>query len=356
VSLLSTGNPLLGDFILAGDASGRLTALKITGEPVWSADLGAPITAAPVGTPTAALAAAGDRVVAVHPAFGSLLWNATLPAAVVGSLSLANTTLVVGAADEKVRGIDPATGATLWVRAVPGLRPWLVASPTRVFVAGASPDPMDDRLIALDPATGDVAWAGPFHAPVGPASIADGVIYAGLGMPPRIAALKGSPDLAVRPSDISLTSVPNPNAFQAFIEVSVKNVGDAPVTTPFNVTVTDGPAGAVLIHNRVPRLNASTATTVRLDSWNFTAGTHNITVVVEATAGERSAANNRASITFYAFAGPPRTVTEWAPSFSIALAIVAIAAVGLGYAIAAAARRREKELQSVLQERRGPSP
>ncbi len=354
VSLLSTGNPLLGDFILAGDASGRLTSLKATGEPVWSADLGAPIAAAPVGTPAAALAAAGNRVVAVHPAFGSLLWNATLPAGVAGPIALAGATLAVGAADGKVRGLDTGTGATLWVRAVPGLRPWLVASPTRLFAAGASADPMDDLLLALDPASGDAVWSGPFPAPVGPASIADGVMYVGLGMPPRMAALEGSPDLAVRPSDIDLTSVPNPDAFQASVEVTVRNVGDAPVTTPFNVTVTDGPSGSLLMQVRVGRLSPSTATIVRLESWNFTAGTHNVTVVVDSVAGERSVANNRASITFYAFAGPPRVVTEWAPSFAIGLAVVAVAAAGLGYAIAAATRKREKELESVLRERRGP--
>ncbi len=368
VSLLATGSALLGDFILAGDASGKLHALDVnglangdqgladptgTGDLVWEAALGAPILAAPVGGRTAAFAAAGSTVYALHPAFGSANWSVSLPAQATGPIVVTNTTVVLGAADGWVRAFAISNGATEWGQSLGTLRPWIVATPTRIFTAAAW-NATHDEIVALGPATGAPVWSRTLPAPVSFGAIADKVLYVAFGGPMRIGALSGQPDLAVRPVDISITPIPRPDTFQASVDVAVKNAGDVNASHSFRVNVYDVVQGrpTELANMTFPYLKPGDAVRVTVASWNFTAGPHSIRVDVQTIPGERDTTNNEASITFYAAAGPPNLVYQWAPSILLAIVAVGVVGVAAGWLLGTAGRRRERALETMLRERR----
>ena len=369
VTFLQTGNALVGDFILAEDDGGRVLGLDVngtangdqgigdpllsTGDLVWSTDLGANAVTAALATPVAAFVAAGSRVVALHPAFGSPIWSQDLPAPVTGNLALAGGALVFGAADGRVRALDTTTGAFLWVRSLGTLEPWLVSTPTRILTgAGTS-------MVSLDPSTGDVTWSSPYGSGVAIASVSEnatgkGVIYAGMSSPDRVVAFGGSSDL--RAVDISLTPIPNPDVFQAAVDASIKNAGDENVSRSFRVWVNDSVAGVPtnLRTTTVPYLKAGDGVTIHIDSWNFSTGTHTLSVTVETVPGDRNPNNNAISNKFFASAGPPKIVTVWSPAFWVALVVVGVAGVGAGWLVAIGQRRREHEAAEVVRSRQEP--
>ncbi|HEY4704767.1 MAG TPA: PQQ-binding-like beta-propeller repeat protein [Thermoplasmata archaeon] len=372
ISLLSTGNPLVQDLILAGDTAGSLHALDPeglangdqgfpdpagTGDIVWETDLGAPVTSAPVGGRTAAFAVAGSRVVALHPAFGSVNWSVTLPTPALGPLVATNTTLVVGAADGWVRALSVSDGSAVWSQSLGTLRPWIVATPTRVFTAAAW-NGTADQLVALSPATGGPTWGRALPAPVAFGTIADKVLYVAFGSPARIGALAGQPDLAVRPADVSITPIARQDVFEASVDVTVRNAGDANASHVFRVDVYDAMQGRLtpLANGTFPYLKPGDAVHVTVDAWSFAAGPHSIRVDVEAIPGERDTTNNEASIAFYAAAGPPNIVYQWALSIFLAIVLVGVAGVGAGWLMGTAGQRRERALQAMLQEREKAGP
>ena len=369
VTFLQTSNALVGDFILAEDDSGRLHGLDVngsangdqgipdppgsTGDLVWTANLGTTANGAALATPTAAFVAAGTEVLALHPAFGSTIWSQTLPARVSGNLALAGGVVVFGADDGRLRALNATNGAFLWVRSLGSLEPWLVATPTKVFAGTGT------SMVALDSGTGDVTWSGTYAAPIAQASVSGnatgkGVIYAGTSSPDRVVAFAGSSDL--RAVDITLTPISNPDVFQATIDASIKNSGDENVSRSFSVWVNDTVAGVprILSNTTVPYLKAGDGFTVHIESWNFTAGTHTISVAAERVPGERNSQNNAISFKFFASAGPPRIVTTWSPAFWIGLVVIGVAGIGAGWLIAMANRRREREAAEMIRARQEP--
>jgi len=370
VTFLETGNALVGDFVLAESDGGYVQGLDVngsangdqgivdppgTGDLVWSAYLGASANGAALATPTAAYVAVGGRVVALHPAFGSMMWSQDLPAPVTSPLALAGDALVFGASDGRVRALDTTTGAVVWVRALGSLEPWIVSTPTKVLTgAGTS-------MFALNSTTGDVTWNGTYGSPVAFASISEnatgsGTIYAGMSSPDRVVAFGGWSDL--RTVGITVTQIPNPNVFQASIDASIQNVGDENVSQSFWVSVSDKIAGGttVLANTTVPYLRAKAGVTVSIDSWNFTAGTHTISLMVQVLPGDRNPKNNTLSFEFFATAGPPKIITVWSPGFWIALIVVGVAGLGAGWLIAVANRRREQEAAGTVRGPQEPRP
>ena len=368
VTFLATGNVLVGDFVLAADDAGTVYGLDVngtangdqgvpdtgTGDLVWTSDLRSPAVAAPVASPTAAFVAVGDRIVALHPAFGSTIWQQTVPASVVGPMSLSGNSLFFGAADGKVRALDATSGAVLWVRSLTALQAWIVATPTRLFTGSGT------SMTALDPATGDVTWTRTFRSAVAYASISEnrtgrGLIFAGQSSPNSLAALQGSSDL--RAVDIAVSPISNPAVFQASIDATIKNAGDEGVSTRFRVWVNDtiGGVPTILTNTTVSSLKSGAGFTVSIPPWNFTTGTHTITLTVESVAGDRNPSNNVLSVKFFASPGPPRVIVEWSPAFWIALVIIGALGVGGGWLVGFAQQRREKELEKMLRERREAS-
>ena len=369
VTFLQTGNALVGDFILAEDDSGRLLGLDVngtangdqgiadppgsTGDLVWTANLGATANGAALATPTAAFVTAGTEVLAIHPAFGSTIWSQTLPARVTSNLALAGGAVVFGADDGRLRALNKTNGAFLWVRSLGGLEPWIVATPTRVFAGSGS------SMVALDSGAGDVTWSGTYAAPIALASVSEnatgkGVIYAGTSSPDRVVAFAGSSDL--RAVDITLTPISNPDVFQATIDASIKNAGDENVSLSFSVWVNDTVAGVprILSNMTVPYLKAGDGFTVHIEAWNFTSGTHTISVAAERVPGDRNTQNNAISFKFFASVGPPRIVTMWSPAFWIGLVVIGVAGIGAGWLIAMANRRREREAAEMIRARQEP--
>jgi len=364
VTFLQTGNALVGDFVLAADDAGGVYGLDVngtangdqgspdtgTGDLVWTADLLSPVVAAPVASPAAGFVAVGQQIVALHPAFGSTIWEQTLPASVVGPLSLSGGSLFFGASDGKVRALDAGTGAVLWVRALTSPQRWIVSTPTRVFTtSGAS-------VVALDPTSGDISWSGEFgsvaYASISENSTGRGVIYAGLSTPDRLAAYQGSSDL--RAVDLTVSAVPNPDVFQASIDATIKNAGDESVSRPFYVSVTDTIGGipTVLRNTTVASLKAGAGVTISIPPWNFTTGSHTLKLHVEAVPGDRNPDNNELPLKFFASAGPPKVIVEWSPTFWVALVVIGAAGAGGGWLVGFAQRRREVELEKMLRERR----
>ncbi|HLE45760.1 MAG TPA: PQQ-binding-like beta-propeller repeat protein [Thermoplasmata archaeon] len=371
VSLLATGNPLVGDFILAGDAAGTLHALDVqglangdqglpdpagTGDVVWETDLGAPVMSAPVGGRTAAFAITGSDVSALHPAFGSVNWSVVSGPAVT-PLVATNTTVIVGGIDGWVRAHSASNGALVWAQSLGTLRPWMVATPTRLFTAAAW-NATWDHVVALSPAAGTPTWSHALPAPASFGVIADKVLYVAYGSPARIAALAGQPDLAVRPVDVSITPSSRQDVFEASVDVTVRNAGDANASHAFRVDVYDVIQGTLtpIANGTFPYLKPGDAVHVTADAWSFVAGPHSIRVDVETVPGERDTTNNEASIAFYAAAGPPNIVYQWAPSILLAIVLVGAGGVGAGWLLGTAGRRRERALQAMLQEREKAGP
>ncbi len=367
VSLLSDEDFPPRDLILAGDAAGQVHALDPaglangdqglpdaagTGDLVWETNLGTPVVTAPVAWGSQPFVATATRVVNLDPTSGNVNWTADLPAPVVGPLVATNTTLIVGSADGWVRALSPFGGSTVWAQSLGTLRPWIAATPTRIFTAAAW-NATSDRVLALSPATGTPTWSHTLPAPASEGAIADRTLYVGFGSPAWIGALAGAPDLAVRPADVSITPIPRQDVFQAGIDVTVRNAGDANASHAFRVDVYDTIQGTVtpLANATVPYLKPGDAVHVTVDSWSFTTGPHTIRVEVQAIPGERDGTNNLASVTFYAAAGPPNIVYQWAPSIFLAIVLVGVAGVGAGWLMGTAGRRRERALQEMLQER-----
>ena len=94
--------------------------------------------------------------------------------------------------------------------------------------------------------------------------------------------------------------------------------------------------------------------TIHIDSWNFSAGTHTISVAVEVVPGDRNPNNNAISNKFFASAGPPKVVTVWSPAFWVALVVVGVAGVGAGWLVAIGQRRREHEAAEIVRSRQEP--
>ena len=369
VTFLQTGDALVGDFILAEDDGGRLHGLDVngsangdqgipdppgsTGDLVWTANLGTTANGAALATPTAAFVAAGTSVLALHPAFGSTIWSQTLPARPTGNFALAGGAVVFGADDGRLRALNATNGAFLWVRSLGSLEPWLVATPTKVFAGSGTP------MVALASGTGDVTWSGTYATPITRASVSEnatgkGVIYAGTSSPDRVVAFAGSSDL--RAVDITLTPITNPDVFQATVDASIKNAGDENVSRSFSVWVNDTVAGVprILSNTTVPYLKAGDGFTVHIESWNFTAGTHTISIAAERVPGDRNPQNNAISFKFFASVGPPRIVTMWSPAFWIGLVVIGVAGIGAGWLVAIANRRREREAAEMIQARQEP--
>jgi hypothetical protein len=370
VTFLETGNALVGDFILAENNGGYVQALDVngsangdqgivdppgTGDLVWSASLGANANGAALATPTAAYVAVGGRVVALHPAFGSTMWSQDLPAPETGPLALAGDRLVFGADDGRVRALNTTTGAIEWVRSLGGVMPWIVSTPTRILTGAGN------SMAALAPATGDVTWTGTFGSAVVYASVSEnatgrGTIYAGMSFPDRVVAFGGSSDL--RAVDITLTPISNPDVFQASIDASIRNGGDENVSRSFWVWVNDTVQGAptTLANTTLPYLRPGDGFTVHIDSWNFSAGTHTISVAVQRLPGDRDSSNNAISFKFFASAGPPKILTVWSPAFWVALIVVGVAGLGAGWLVAVANRRRDQEAAGTVRGRQEPRP
>jgi hypothetical protein len=216
-------------------------------------------------------------------------------------------------------------------------------------------------MVALEAATGDIAWRGTYGSPVVFASVSEnatgaGTIYAGMSSPDRIVAFAGSYDVQV--FDITLTPISNSDVFQASVDASIRNVGDENISRSFQVWVNDTVQGltTVLADTTIPYLRAREGFTVRIDSWNFTAGTHKLNVAIEQLPGERDRQNNYLQVSFFASAGPPKVVTVWSQGFWIGLVVVGIAGLGAGWLIAVAGRRREREAADITRSRQESRP
>ncbi len=153
--------------IVFGSTDGRLYALSLGGEPIWSAQLGSPIASSPaVADGVALVQSRDDLIVAVSARDGRILWRKpAAPAAPLpwglesGDLYQASPTIaegrvVIGGVDGSVSAFDLHTGKLFW-RFLAGGRVRTAAAVAGGTVYAPS---FDGSLYALDLKTGGLRW------------------------------------------------------------------------------------------------------------------------------------------------------------------------------------------------------
>lgn len=176
-----------GPFVFFADSGGRVWSYDLDGTERWSYDAAAPILTAPtLHDGTLYVVTVDDLVVALDADAGSMRWRHqhrgdlgrkvdlalyAAPRAVV-----AGDQLLVGFSDGTLTALGLGTGDAAWqARVGEGRYPDLVADPLAweglVFASG-----FEEPLVALDPATRQIAWTQPYGSAAAPTLVegADG--------------------------------------------------------------------------------------------------------------------------------------------------------------------------------------
>ena len=163
-----------------------------TGERLWEADTGVPVSGGPGAGPGIVVVGSSDGdVVALDGAGGGVAWRARVSSEVLSAPAVGERIAVVRTIDGKLFGLDAANGERLWVydRAVPALTLRGTSSPViarDTVVAGFD----NGRLVAVSLDHGQLLWESQVATPAGRTElerladidadpvVADGVVYA----------------------------------------------------------------------------------------------------------------------------------------------------------------------------------
>ncbi len=141
----------------------------VSPSPVWSTDLsGDAYGTRPILTDgTSAILAIEDQAFGVALDTGAIRWQTPLTDVVQfnscnGCFTVVGTNLVAVTDDDNVQAIDTTTGATLWSRRLDTTDQRTFAAGAHVVIVDSIPGGDGDRLVTLDPATGqEVASIAP---------------------------------------------------------------------------------------------------------------------------------------------------------------------------------------------------
>ena len=163
-----------------------------TGERLWEADTGVPVSGGPgAGAGLVVVCSSHGDVVALSSADGAVVWRARVTSEVLSAPSVSERIVAVRTVDGKLFGLDSANGERSWVydRTVPALTLRGTGSPViagNVVVAGFD----GGQLAALALADGQLLWETQVATPAGQTElerlvdmdadpvVADGVVYA----------------------------------------------------------------------------------------------------------------------------------------------------------------------------------
>ena len=137
-----------------------------TGQEVWRAQAGAPLSAG-VGSDGERFAVVTRANELVTLQAGKVLWRQKLPAQSFTPPLVAGQRVFVLMADRSVMGLDGATGRVLWTQQRPGeplvlRQAGVLLAVNDTLVAGLS-----GRLVGLNPTTGALRWDAPLATPRG---------------------------------------------------------------------------------------------------------------------------------------------------------------------------------------------
>lgn len=164
-------------FPLAVSTDGRQVALAsndgtvalldgTTGQDVWRANVGAPLSAG-AGTDgsIAAVVTRANEVVALEA--GKVLWRERLPAQAYTAPFVAGKRVFVLAADRSVTAFDGQTGRRLWSQQRPGEPLVLRQAGVLLAVGDTLVAGQGGRMVGLNPANGSIRWEAPIATPRG---------------------------------------------------------------------------------------------------------------------------------------------------------------------------------------------
>lgn len=164
-------------FPLAVSTDGRQVALAsndgtvalldgTTGQDVWRASAGAPLSAG-AGTDgtTAAVVTRTNEVVALEA--GKVLWRERLPAQAYTAPLVAGKRIFVLAADRSLTAFDGQTGRRLWSQQRPGEPLVLRQAGVLLAVGDTLVAGQGGRMVGLNPASGSIRWEAPIATPRG---------------------------------------------------------------------------------------------------------------------------------------------------------------------------------------------
>lgn len=205
-------DPLLHDgVIFVTDAEGDVTAVDAQdGRPVWSTDLGVPVTGGVGGgDEVVAVGTAKGEVIALHSESGELLWRRQLSSEVMALSETSQGLIIARTNDGRVHALHAETGEPVWLagRTTPALslrglsRPVMV--PGRVVVGFDN-----GRVVTFGLGRGNAIWESVLAMPSGRTElermvdidghieVRDGRVYA-VSYQGRVAALTLSEGRAV---------------------------------------------------------------------------------------------------------------------------------------------------------------
>ena len=142
-------------WLLASTPAGDLVAMRASdGKPVWTRQLGAPLSGAPgPALDRLYLPLADHRLVSVRLADGEILWERKLAARVTALLAL-DDQLVVGTAGKRLMSLDLRSGRERWDWTVGGdISGIPLADDERIYFAAR-----DNVLRAVDRGSGNLKW------------------------------------------------------------------------------------------------------------------------------------------------------------------------------------------------------
>ncbi len=146
-----------GNIVVAGDASGTVTALEENdGHPLWSYHSSGPVYGKPALThDNVVFGSADGSVYCLKSGDGSLEWRTRTNGPIVGVPVVLNDTVFIGGSDRRFRALRLSDGAVIWES--DSLNGFVETQP---LIAGGSVifGAWDGRLYALDRATGRTRW------------------------------------------------------------------------------------------------------------------------------------------------------------------------------------------------------
>ncbi len=174
-----TSPPLCAsDLLLFGDGQGLLWAMDVErGEVRWKFDTGRPILAAPAVSGGIVYVAAGDRLYALEAANGLFLWSTSADDRLTASPLLLGNLLFFGTEGGTFYALEARRGTERWrFEAGDAILSPAAGSRNTVLFGDAS-----GLLYALDAVQGTLRWQIELERLLAPPSIAEGMVYVGLG-------------------------------------------------------------------------------------------------------------------------------------------------------------------------------